>query len=153
MSILDNRYDLGDVAGSIIMYTSIAAWAGIGGATLYGHDLTSSAFTVEGWSVPMYVLGFVTATGIAFLTNSGLTARGLRRRPTWEKTAVVGTVGFPVLVDNVSSLQSLMLESHLNGTVFGLLALTGYVIVAFRRDRDKKVGPLEALRNAAGQGS
>lgn len=152
MSILDNRYDLGDVVGSILMYTSIVAWTGIGSPNIYGYSLVDPAFTVSEWAVPMYTLGMGTAVAVAFLTNGNLTWSGLKRRPGWEKIAVAGTIAFPAVVDNVQLLEDTMLSGHIWGSMFGLLALSGYVIVAFRRDRDKKASLTEAARALAAQG-
>jgi hypothetical protein len=151
-NILSNRYDLGDVAGSILMYTSIVAWTGIGSPSIYGVNLTESAFAAGGLTVPMYTVGMGTAVLIAFLTNGQLTANGLMKRPTWELAAVIGTVAFPVIVDNLSLLEDFMLRGHLEGTAFALLALAGYVIVAFRRDNDSKASIGEAARALATQG-
>lgn len=151
-SILSNRYDLGDVLGSILMYTSIAAWTGIGGATLYGYNLTEPAVSTGFLAIPMYTLGMFVAVFVAFITNGQLTVTGLQRRPIWEKFAVAATILFPVLVDNVGALEDAMLAGHLEGTLFGLLALTGYIIVAFRRDNDKKASLYEAASRLATEG-
>lgn len=152
-TILSNRYDLGDVAGSILMYTSIVAWTGIGSPSIYGVNLTESAFAAGGIDVPMYTLGMGVAVLIAFLTNGNLTLSGLQRRPTWEQAAVVGTVAFPVIVDNVSTLESFMLTGYIEGTAFALIALGGYVIVAFRRDNDSKASLFEAAAALGKQGA
>ncbi len=150
-TILSNRYDLGDVAGSILMYTSIVAWTGIGSPSIYGINLTESAFAAGGLDIPMYTLGMGTAVLIAFLTNGNLTIDGLMKRPAWELAAVIGTVAFPVIVDNWAMLEDFMLTGHLEGTAFALFALAGYVIVAFRRDNDKKASIGQAARALASQ--
>ncbi|WP_327051135.1 hypothetical protein [Halomicrococcus gelatinilyticus] len=98
MGILEEHYDLGDIFGSLVLYSSTTALTGISGSMLYGMDLTKVAFAAGPFEFSMSTLGIWLAVSVAFATNGNLQLSQLMARPEWERYAVIGTLAAPVLV-------------------------------------------------------
>lgn len=140
MFSIGENYDIGDVIAGIGTTFGIGSITGISQSSVYGVSLNDTAFSLGATGVPIYLLLIILGVIVSYATNDGLSFESLMNRPTWEKVAAASTIAIPIAAQFITELNSIMLESYLNGTLFAIPMLIGYLIVGFRKANSKKEG-------------
>lgn len=147
--MFNNRYDLGDLVGGILLTYGLSTFAGVGTSSLYGVSFSDPAFSLDGTAIPISIVAIDLAILVAFGTNTQLTVGGFQNRPVWEKAFAAGTFFVPLAFQFVTPFREWMLGGYASGSAVAALVLVGYIIVGYRRDNDKKHS-MSAMHKAIG---
>lgn len=147
-----NPFDWVDVIVYAVAVGGIASLVGIGTQTFYGHAFSDPAIASGGTVFTFGAAGAILAGLLAYWSNDGFSLSTLFDRPRWEQGTVITYVGGILLLELVPGFKDFTTGSDIWGTFFGLLMVSGFLIIAYRTEGDKKLKITEAIADGLRRG-